>query len=81
MFCCVCIFIFWSTPSHTSLIHFCVAELNTPGASIVPSLGCEAPPQQGHKVLEAGTRYPYNENLQNYPIQLILKEFLSILDF
>ena len=54
-------FISWITPSHASLIHFCVAELNTPGASIVPSPSCEVPPQQGNKVLEAGTRYPWKE--------------------
>ena len=40
---------------------FCVADLNTLGASTVPSLRCEVPPEQGHKVLEAGTHYPYNK--------------------
>ena len=37
---------------------FCIADLNTLGASTVPSPRCEAPPEQGHKVLEAGTDYP-----------------------
>ena len=37
------------------------AELNTLGASPVPSPSCEVPPEHGHKVLEAGTCYPWVE--------------------
>ena len=66
VFCCVRFSSFGAHSPHASLILFCVADLytHTLGASTVPSPSCEAPPEQGHKVLEAGTRYPYNENCE-----------------
>ena len=62
VFCCVHFLSFGAHSPHTSLILFCVADLytHTLRASTVPSPSCEAPPEQGHKVLEAGTYYPYN---------------------
>ena len=68
-------FIFWSTFISRLFDSFCIADLNTLGASTVPSPRCEAPPEQGHKVLEAGTRYPYNENCEIIHYNLFWKKF------
>ena len=71
---CFVVFVFSSFGAHLLtplcfILYFC--RLNTLRASPVPSLSCEAPPQQGHKVLEAGTRYPWVETakltIKTYP--------------
>ena len=41
----------------------------------------EAPPEHGHKVLEAGTRDPYDENCEMIYYNLFWKNLKVFLDF
>ena len=79
VFCCVHFLSFGAHSSHTSLIHF-VLQMNTLGASTVPSPRCEVPPEQAtrfwRQVLIIPTIKPARLSITTYSERIL--KFIGI---